>query len=70
MKDYENILREVMNILQIKKCEKIGAIKRKEKTPLQAGLGSHLNTLKGLNPGQYDDLIKDYKEAVALHEAK
>jgi hypothetical protein len=42
----------------------IGAIKRKEKTPEEAGLGKFLNALKATNEGQYDDYLKKYKEAV------
>lgn len=48
----------------------IGAIKRMEKTPKEAALGSHLNNLQKLNPGQWSDLMIEYKEAIALHEQK
>lgn len=44
----------------------IGAIKRKEKTPAEAGLGTALNQLKTLNPGQHSDLMEKYKEAIEL----
>ncbi len=46
----------------------IGAIKRLEKTPEQANLGSSLNQLAKLNPGQWADLMVLYKEAIALHK--
>lgn len=44
----------------------IGAIKRKEKTAAEAGLGSALNQLAKINPGQHKDLMDSYKEAIEL----
>lgn len=40
----------------------IGAIKRGEKTLKEAGLGVHLNNLKKINAGQYDELMQEYKK--------
>ncbi len=39
----------------------MGAIKRGEKTKLEASLGTSFTSLKKLNIGMYDELMEEYK---------
>jgi hypothetical protein len=42
----------------------IGSIKRKEVSIKDAKVGIFLNKLKEVNIGQYDELLKTYKDAI------
>lgn len=42
----------------------IRAIKFGTKSPSEAKVGFNLNRLKEVNPGMYEDLMRDYKKAM------
>lgn len=55
----------------LRKAEKevlagIMAIKNGTKTPAEANLGRILNSLKALDEPLYDELLKKYKDALAI----
>ena len=46
------------------------SIKNGEKSPKDANVGSNLNRLKAVNPGMYDDYLKEYKEVLKEYNSK
>lgn len=57
--------------LYIKKIEGgIRGIRMGTKTPQEANIGIHLNKLKLVNEGMYDDFMEKYKKAVSEYNRK